>query len=381
MSDTPKLMDAQLLIQQLAFLEPEKRLAAARIIGLTDEVDAYPALYRAVKTEADPAVKKAMAWAGKRLQAAQAAEYTTIDAIWEYFHIDRDVYPPDDDRDEPFLGLNSHQAEMVTAQVQYESALRKTRQGMYALGGQMLGSIAAGVIAAASSSGVILEGLPTVLEPSVGVNTDGRRRAIPAEPTTTEIRAYVKRLLSEPDAEKRRKAALSLRDLNNPAALDPLALAFMRDPEPQVAQTAHLAGKLIYWNAVYWKLEKEGWIAEEIAHRIRLAEEEQKSKRKIRRLSQATPTQADSSEAPTQPAVPTEPSRPAIRRLPKPNAAPAPTPSEAPTQHARPIAPDHAPKTKPKRSESVIPQMPTQNAEKEAIERLLQKGMAKRRRP
>lgn len=376
-------MDAQLLIQQLEYPEPEQRIAAARIIGLVDEVDAYPALYRAAKTETDPAVKKAMAWAGKRLQAAQTAEYTTLDALWYHFHIDRDVFPPEDDRDEPFLGLTAHQVEMVRAQVHYESALLKSRQRMNALASTMFGGMAASVIAATSSSGLTLQGLPSVLDSSIAINNNGRRRAMPIEPTTTEIRPYIKRLLSEPDPEKRRKSALSLRDLNNPAALSALALAFIRDPDPQVSQTAHLAGKLIYWNAVYWKLEQDGWIAEEIAYRIRTNEAEEKPKRKIRRLRQSA--SEEQNEAPTQLSVPDQPSRPAIRRLPKPDAsaqAETPTQSEAPTQHARPVPPPSAPsdvppKTKPKRSESGLPFDP----EKAAIERLLQKGMAKRRRP
>lgn len=371
-------MDAQLLIQQLEYPEPEQRIAAARIIGLVDEVDAYPALYRAVKTEADPAVKKAMAWAGKRLQAAQTAEYTTVDALWYHFNIDRDVFPPEDDRDEPFLGLSSHQVEMVMAQVAYETAFQKARRRNKLVAGYLIGGVGGSIVAAIGSSGDASPGLTSIMDSAVSSpNSERRRRAMPTEPTTTDIRPYIKRLLSEPDPEKRRKAALSLRDLNNPAALSALALAFIRDPDPHVSQTAHLVGKLIYWNAVYWKLEKDGWIAEEIEHRIKTLEAEEKPKRKIRRLGQNA--SEEQNEAPTQLSVPDHPSRPAIRRLPKPDAA---SQSEAPTQHARPVpsqpAPsDVPPKTKPKRSESGLPFDP----EKAAIERLLQKGMAKRKRP
>lgn len=380
-------MDAQKFIRQLEESDPDRRRDAAHIIGMVDEVDALPALYRAVKVEPVPAVKQAMVWAGKRLQAAQSAEYTTLDAIWFHFHIDRDVFPPEDDRDEPFLGLDSHQVEMLSAQVSYEAALQKVRNRTKTFGAFALAGIPGAIMSTLGSSLSGSTAIPHVLEASVGIpNAQRRRRAVPLEPTTTDIRSHVKRLLSEPIADKRRKAAMSLRDLNNPDALSSLALAFINDPDTTVSQTAHLAGKLIYWNAVYWKLEKEGFIAEEIRQRIETFEAETKNKRKIRRLERRgdhPTTEASVVDSAPQP-TPEAPTRPAIRRLPKLDTSESvQVASEAPTQVARPrpaASPTSdggggsgggAPKAKPK----------PPDPDKEMIERLLKRGFDKRRRP
>ncbi len=109
-----------------------------------------------------------------------------------------------------------------------------------------------------------------ILYSPIGEDRPGiRKTRIPAPRTPrTDITMLVRRMQSDPDAERRAKAALDLAVLaNNPEALPYLAQAHFEDPAPQVQEAAARAAKWIYWNSVYWEMEQDGRMAAEIQRR------------------------------------------------------------------------------------------------------------------
>src|SRR5688572_25573878 len=94
-------MQLRTLIDQLNNNDVEKRIDAARIIGMLDEVKLIDPLAQSYKREPDGSVKVVIYWAGKRLQQAQAAGYDTFAELWKYFQIDRDM--PQSAADEEFM--------------------------------------------------------------------------------------------------------------------------------------------------------------------------------------------------------------------------------------------------------------------------------------
>jgi hypothetical protein len=71
-------------------------------------------------------------------------------------------------------------------------------------------------------------------------------------PTAADIRSWLSGLRAD-DRQARLSAIVELCALNNPAALGPLAMQFMNDPDPIVQRAAQRAGQYIYLNALYWQ--------------------------------------------------------------------------------------------------------------------------------
>jgi HEAT repeat protein len=244
--------------------EPVLRARAARILGMLDEVDALDALTTQFKAETHPAVKAAIAWAGKRLQAAKHGGYTTLEAIIHYFHIDYEI--------ETLRTDNADEAHILRQmQTRMDSDLIRQQ-------GERLGSFAKGVavnvalfgMQGAITSAMTVSPMADVLSSTLGEERlgIGKTRTPATRPSNTDIKALVRRMQSDPDAERRAKAALDLAVLaNNPEALPYLAQTHLEDPVPQVQEAALRAAKLIYWNSVYWEMEQDGRLAAEIQRR------------------------------------------------------------------------------------------------------------------
>jgi hypothetical protein len=67
------------LLSGVQHVDALQRLNAAIVLGTVDEVDAIPMLVEAFKNEREADVKQALAWAGKRLQAARQSGYSTLE--------------------------------------------------------------------------------------------------------------------------------------------------------------------------------------------------------------------------------------------------------------------------------------------------------------
>jgi hypothetical protein len=247
-------MNTATLIQLLQHPEAHLRLNAARILGMVDEVEALPALAKAFQCETDPAARKVMAWAGKRLKEAHAGNYNTFAQLWKHYQIEREVQGGKSPDADVYLGLDAHQLEMIRQQIEAESRSRKIQQRTM---GTTLSPLSGGK---AGGTGE----LRSTHTHDIG---DSRRRAMPTQPTQTDTRVHVQRLLRDPQPEMRRKAAMTLGDINNPAALPALAQAFMEDASPDVQAAAQQVGKLLYWNLLYWEMERDGIIQYEIERR------------------------------------------------------------------------------------------------------------------
>jgi hypothetical protein len=95
----------------------------------------------------------------------------------------------------------------------------------------------------------------------------GTTRTPPTAPSNTEIAVWLRRFREAPDPQQREQAAIQLCELNNPKALPHMAAAFLSDESPQVRQAAQRYGKILYWRAVYWEMEQNGTLAEEMVRR------------------------------------------------------------------------------------------------------------------
>jgi hypothetical protein len=243
--------------------EAIQRLNAVIVLGTVEEIEAIPTLVEVFKNEREPDVKQALAWAGKRLQAARQSGYSTLEAIFKQFRIDRALAAEEDERERRLMEQMKFKAEMEHVQRQGDNlkeslASTAISTAMFGMTGFMSS------MGSASPSGANF----------ISSNLDndgpkhGAQRIMPTRPSDGDIRIYVRRLHEEKDSSKRVSAAQSLaRLVNNPDALPDLAAAFIDDPSDVVKEAAQQAAKEIYWNAVYWEMEQDGRMKAEIERR------------------------------------------------------------------------------------------------------------------
>lgn len=251
------------LLNGLQHTDALQRLNAVIVLGTVDEVEALPTVVAAFKIESKADVRQAMAWAGKRLQAAKQANYSTLDAIFRHFRIERAVSAEADEREQRLIDQMKFKAEMESHQRQQDNirgaaATTVVSTAFFGFTGLMSG------MGSASPSGAAF------ISSNIGENgpKHGSQRIMPTRPTNADIHLYVRRLHDDPDANKRAAAALNLaRMVNNLDALPELAAVFIDDPKTVVKEAAQTAAKEIYWNAIYWEMEQDGRMRAEIAKR------------------------------------------------------------------------------------------------------------------
>lgn len=255
-------MNLEDLLNGLKADDATTRLQAARIIGLLDETLALDALAARYRVENVGEVKAAIAWAGKRVQAARQAGYTTLDAIFKHFHIEYEIENQEDEREAELL-----------RKIQLDMDMQLLRERSGKAGNAALGAAIGGVLMGAQG---MMIGAMAGLTPGADALSSGleerpqigKRRVLPTRPGDSDIRLIVRRLLDDPNPDKRRRAAIDLGSIsNNPAALPYLAQAFVEDAVQAVREAAGRAGKLIYWNVIYWEMEQSGEMMREIERR------------------------------------------------------------------------------------------------------------------
>jgi len=240
-----------------------QRLNAIIVLGTVDEVEAIPALIEAFRSEREPDVKQALVWAGKRLQSVRQSGYSTLEAIFQHFRIDRALAADADERERRLLDQMKYKSEMEHIQRQ-ENNLKET------LTGTAVSTALFGLTGFMSGMGGAAPSAADFISSNLGSDRPqhGSQRIMPTRPTDGEIRIYVRRLHDEKDPAKRATAAQNIaRVVNNPAALPDLAAAFIEDPAQAVKDAAQQAAKEIYWNAVYWEMEQDGRMKAEIERR------------------------------------------------------------------------------------------------------------------
>ncbi|RPI99912.1 MAG: hypothetical protein EHM39_05710 [Chloroflexi bacterium] len=258
-------MKLDVLLGGLENPQPAVRLDVVRVLGMLDETRALDALRRCYPAETDPDVRNALAWAGKRLYQAQQAGYSTIDELFRFFNIDKEIENTPDDSEQQLLDKMADSLHQDLLSMQERAHKKKVGLAIAAglAGGVVAGAsvgltmLAGGLASGADASSTGMGGRPQI----------GTTRTPPTAPANTEITIWLRRFRESPAPEQREQAAIQLCELNNPKALPHLAAAFLNDDSPQVRQAAQRYGKILYWRAVYWEMEQNGTIAEEMMRR------------------------------------------------------------------------------------------------------------------
>ncbi len=259
-------MKLEMLLNGLENPHPAVRLDVVRVLGMLDETRALKRLRELYPKETDPSVRQAMAWAGTRLYEAEKAGYATLDALFEYFGVNREIeHMPDASEAELLRRLqDGFERDMLD----FQARMNRRKLGMAAaagLGGTLIGGAALGVVMMA---GALRPGAETASASLGGERPQiGARRAPAMAPSDVDIQIWLRRLREGASTEQREQACIELAQLNNPRALPHLAAAFVGDSSPKVRQAAQRFGKILYWNGIYWDLEQSGALAREMALR------------------------------------------------------------------------------------------------------------------
>lgn len=255
-------MKLEVLLGGLNNPQPAVRLDVVRVLGMLDETRALPHLRARYQQEDDPQVRNAITWAGKRLYQAQQAGYATLDELFRYFRIDREIETAPDMKEEEVLRRMQDQFDTDLRDMQTRAHRKKL--GMALAAG--LGGAAAGLGAA----GMALD----AMKPGAGnaaSNLGGPDRVVKRTPATAPANAnidvWLKRMQTAAKPEQREAAIIELQQLNNPRALPFMAVVFLNDESPKVRQAAQRYGKILYWSAIYWAMEQDGTLRAEMERR------------------------------------------------------------------------------------------------------------------
>jgi hypothetical protein len=251
-------MKLSVLLGGLHNPNPAVRLDVVRVLGMLDETRALEPLRERYHQETDESVQQAITWAGKRLFQAHQAGYSTIDEIFRFFAIDKDIEHAPDDEEAKLMEQMELNLQRDLIKIREKGARGKVG---WAIGVGAVAGLGAG-LGALMSPGA--ESLSSGLEQRPQIGTT---RTPATAPTDADISVWLRRLNESSDPDMREQAIMQLAELNNPRALPHLAATFVNDPEPQIRQAAQRFGKILYWRATYWTMEQDGSLEAEMQRR------------------------------------------------------------------------------------------------------------------
>lgn len=258
-------MKLDVLLGGLENPQPAVRLDVVRVLGMLDETRALDALRRRYPVETDPAVRSAITWAGKRLYQAQQAEYSTINELFRFFNIDKEIENAPGVDEQELMEKMEDGLHRDLLQMQERGYKKKVGLAVAAgLGGMVVGGVGTGLTMLA---GGMAAGADRVSAGDENRSQLSLLRTPPTAPSNTDITVWVRRLHEGATPEQREQAAIQLSELNNPKALPHLAAAFVSDESPRACQAAQRFGKILYWRMVYWEMEQDGTLIEEMVRR------------------------------------------------------------------------------------------------------------------
>jgi hypothetical protein len=251
-------MKLSVLLGGLHNPNPATRLDVVRVLGMLDETRALDPLRERYHQETDEGVREAITWAGKRLFQARQAEYSTINEIFQYFGIDREIENTPDEEEARLMQQMDYNLQRDLVDIREKGARGKVG---WAIGVGAVAGLGAGLGAlmstGAESASSAMEGRPQI----------GTTRTPATAPTDADITIWLRRLHESEQESMREQAIIQLAELNNPRALPHLAAAFIDDLSPRIRQSAQRFGKILYWRAVYWTMEQDGSLAAEMERR------------------------------------------------------------------------------------------------------------------
>jgi hypothetical protein len=259
-------MKLEVLLGGLNNPQAAVRLDVVRVLGMTDETRALNALRQQYQAEPDPDVRNAIAWAGKRLYEAQQAGYSTIDEICRHFGVDREIENIPDANELAMMEKMQYMLDQDLIQMKERSGKNQGAMALAAgIGGTLMGGVTMGTTAMAGALGAGAGAASSNLgsgRPQIGL-----KRTPATAPSNADISVWVRRMREDPSAANRERAALELAELRNPAALPYFAAAFVLDDSPKVRLAAQRYGKILYWSAIYWEMDQDGSLVEEMQQR------------------------------------------------------------------------------------------------------------------
>lgn len=250
------------LMEGLTDAEAAIRKRSAYILGTVDEVSAVDRLYQQYAVESDGEAKQAIQWAGRRLKAIRDTGYTTLDALFAHYRLNAQSAQHADRAEQQVIDDYKLHTHMNTLDGERRGAATNT-----ALNVLLLPPIfSAGRFLSSSFSG---SEIGTKLDEVDYSSSEPIARAMtPPRPGSESIAPAIQRLRAAANPQQRIDFVLDLAQIyNNPDALPHLAAVFVRDEDERVCETAQRAAKLIYWNALYWDMDADGSLTQELAQR------------------------------------------------------------------------------------------------------------------
>ena len=247
--------------------KPAIQLKALQLVGFVEETRLMNDVKHCYAQAPHPAIKEMAAWAGKRLHAALQRNYNTIDEIFQYFGLNREIENYASEQEERLIQEMQNQTELTLMKRKHDAANKKlgfatgAALGGAIIGGAAMGSamftggMAAGADMASSNIGTVRKGMSI-------------KRTPPPRPSDTDITMWIKLLQEAHSADKRKSAANELANMNNAQALPLMAAAYHDEKNPDVKATIEQYGKVLYWKQMYWQMSQDGSLEAEFQYRL-----------------------------------------------------------------------------------------------------------------
>ncbi|MGB7339841.1 MAG: hypothetical protein WBC91_13180 [Phototrophicaceae bacterium] len=262
-------MNFEQLITLLNHPKPRARLVAIHTIDLVDEVRALDAISARVPIETERILDDTLKTVGRRLMSLKKEGYDTITALCEHFDVYNEILSYADDTE--FSRIQKMVQQTADKRKNDDFNNRMVNMASMAIASRAMG--VGGVMGVSTNTSGILS---DVTQSKDSIRRQ-KKRARPMIPTETDISRWI-HLLKSDDAEQRQQALIQLHSAHNPNGLQYMAYTYYQDDNPKVRETAKRLGRSLYWNQLYYDLEKSGeikTIIEEFANSLGVTVPEQ----------------------------------------------------------------------------------------------------------
>lgn len=260
-------MKPDMLIQNLKSVDSQTRLQAVQIIGLVEETLALPALRTRHSQETDPTIKQTIEWAGKRAFTAQQQGRGTLDSLFQHFGVNKVIasyVPPEEEE-----AMKRMQAQMDQDMARLRQQASRSQLTNAAIAGAVGAAVGGGMMGASMAGQQMLQ--RTFADDSEKKGQDGFwKDRVPAMiPSTMDISMMMKRVQNAAlPANQRIQSIVDITSINNVQALAPFAALFTMENVITVKEALEKYGKILYWQQVYYTMEKDGSLQQEIDRRL-----------------------------------------------------------------------------------------------------------------